>query len=70
MGTALENNPAEIHENLTDRPVGDPVTDTIAFWKRHAGFDMSPEDAREAIENLTGFFRLLDQWDRNTDLEN
>jgi hypothetical protein len=43
---------------------GDIIDRTIALWQKHAPHALHREDGREIIENMTGFFRLLDEWDR------
>ena len=40
----------------------DIISITKAFWLRKAGVTLSDEEAREAVENVSGFFRLLQQW--------
>lgn len=35
-----------------------------ATWQPHADRELSLEDAREIVDNLTDFFVLLDEWDR------
>ena len=35
-------------------------------WQRRAQRELSPEDLREITENVTGFFRLLDSWQRGS----
>ena len=42
----------------------DIISTTKAFWSRKAGVTLSDEEAREAVENLTGFFQLLGKWHR------
>ena len=37
---------------------------TCDFWQPRASRQLTDEDAREMAENLSGFFRLLDEWDR------
>ena len=37
---------------------------TIAFWQPRAGRSLNEEDARQILENLRGFFAVLDGWDR------
>ncbi len=39
------------------------LEETIAFWQPIAGRELSREDARQIRENLTGFFRVLMEWD-------
>lgn len=34
------------------------------MWQRRARRSLTAEDERQIRENLTGFFRLLDTWDR------
>jgi hypothetical protein len=35
---------------------------TIEFWQPSAHRNLTREDAREIVENMTGFFRVLRQW--------
>jgi hypothetical protein len=44
------------NDNLTDR--------TIALWKPRLRRDLSREDARQIVENVTGFFNILAKWSR------
>ena len=41
------------------RGLADPIEDAIAFWEPRLGRSISREEAREIIDNLTVFFRLL-----------
>jgi hypothetical protein len=43
----------------------DFVKTTTHTWKAHTLRDLTGEEARQAIENITGFFRTLEQWDSN-----
>ncbi len=43
---------------------GDFIDETVAFWQRRSKRQLTREDGREIIENLTGFFRVLQEWDR------
>lgn len=36
---------------------------TIAFWQPRTTRALTREDARQIIENTTGFFRVLAEWD-------
>ncbi len=38
------------------------LDETIDFWQPLVNRPLSREDARQIRENLTGFFRLLRQW--------
>ena len=42
------------HQGLLD--------DTIQFWQGHASCRVTQEDARQAIENVSGFFAMLERW--------
>jgi hypothetical protein len=44
-------------ENLIDR--------TIALWQPRLRRELSREDARQIVENVTGFFSLLSQWSKS-----
>lgn len=35
---------------------------TAAFWSNFSGKNMTNEDARQAVENISGFFRVLEDW--------
>jgi hypothetical protein len=40
---------------------------TISVWQRYSDRPLTEEDARQIIENMTGFFRTLADWE-NTEL--
>jgi hypothetical protein len=40
----------------------DLVGATIAIWEPRAARKLSREDARQIIENITGFFAILAEW--------
>lgn len=42
----------------------DFIEETRAFWQSRTDRVLTREDAREIIENMTGFFRVLLEWDR------
>lgn len=42
----------------------DFIQETIDFWEKRAGMKFTREDARQMIENVTGYFRILNEWDR------
>ena len=44
------------NDNLIDR--------TCEVWKPRLGRDLSSEDARQIVENVTGFFAILIEWSR------
>lgn len=43
---------------------GDLIDQTIALWQQRSPRELTREDGREIIENMTGFFRILQEWDR------
>jgi hypothetical protein len=44
----------KIQNQLIDR--------TLEFWQPRSSQTLTREDAREIIENVTGFFRVLQKW--------
>ncbi len=42
----------------------DVIEQTVEFWKKRTGRDITREDAREMIHNVSGFFQILAEWDR------
>ncbi len=44
-----------------DRP--DLIEQTLGVWQPLASRKLTREDGREIIENMTGFFKLLLEWD-------
>ena len=44
------------NDNMIDR--------TLGLWKPRLGRDLSREDARQIVENVTGFFAVLIEWSR------
>jgi hypothetical protein len=43
---------------------GDIIDRTTALWQLRTKRQLTREDGREIIENMTGFFRILQEWDR------
>jgi hypothetical protein len=43
---------------------GDFIDETLAIWQKRANRQLAREDGREIIENMSGFFRILQEWDR------
>jgi hypothetical protein len=48
--------PSAVNDNLIDR--------TIGLWQPRSRRDLSREDARQIVENITGFFSILHEWSR------
>lgn len=44
-------------------PSSEFLDETVAFWSPKYGREITREEAREIIENMTGFFLLLHEWD-------
>ena len=45
------------------KPANDNLIDrTIKTWQPHFDRDLSREDARQMVENVTGFFAILAEW--------
>ena len=42
----------------------DLIDRTRQVWRPRLGRDLSREDARQIVENVTGFFALLAEWSR------
>jgi hypothetical protein len=40
---------------------------TVEFWRERADRNLTVEDARAAIENVDGFFAVLNRWAAETD---
>jgi hypothetical protein len=49
---------------VPDGKAGDFIDETIAIWQKRTRRRLTREDGREIIENMTGFFRILQEWDR------
>ena len=45
------------------------IEKTVAFFERKFGTKMTAEQAREAVENVTGFIKVLQEWARNENVE-
>ena len=45
-------------------PKAQMITEAREFWERRAVRPLHNEDAREIVENVTGFFDLLYKWDK------
>jgi len=39
---------------------------TLDVWQPHSEKKLTEEDARQIIQNLTGFFETLARWDRES----
>ena len=43
---------------------GEFIDQTIAIWQKRTERKLAREDGREIIENITGFFSILQEWER------
>ena len=48
----------------------DILNQTIAFWSERSGQEFSQEDAREMVANVSGFFLVLAEWERQAAEDN
>ena len=47
----------------TSEPSNDNLIDrTIKTWQPHSDSNVSREDARQIVENVTGFFAIVAEW--------
>ncbi len=51
---------AENPANCVSQP--ETANHTIAFWQKKANRPLNTDDAREIVENVTGFFGVLAEW--------
>lgn len=66
---AMDDKPQRDRSRNSTRAVGtsecgDFIDQTIAIWQPLTKRQLTREDGREIIENMTGFFRILQEWDR------
>jgi hypothetical protein len=40
----------------------DTITHTMDFWQARSRRALNEEDARQMVENVAGFFRILSEW--------
>jgi hypothetical protein len=48
---------------VPDDANSDFIDQTTAIWQKHSRRQLNREDGREIIENMIGFFRVLQDWD-------
>jgi hypothetical protein len=49
---------------VASRSDGDLIDNALAVWQPRSKRQLTREDGREIIENMTGFFRILQEWDQ------
>jgi hypothetical protein len=47
-----------------DNNAGKQIARTREVWQQRIGRDLSDEDARQILQNVTGFFGVLAEWSR------
>ena len=47
-----------------DNDSGEQIARTRKVWQPRIGRDLTDEDARQIIHNVTGFFGVLTEWSR------
>ncbi|UEM16572.1 hypothetical protein J4G43_021570 [Bradyrhizobium barranii subsp. barranii] len=47
-----------------DNDAGKQIARTGQFWQPRLGRDLTDEDARQIMHNVTGFFGVLAEWSR------
>jgi hypothetical protein len=43
------------------------LEETVRFWQPRYSRRLTPEDARQIVENVTGFFSVLQRWSAAAD---
>ena len=47
------------------------IEQTKQYWQPYSKEELSDEDARQIIENMTGFFKVLKEWkEKENDRDN
>jgi len=54
----------EFFADAAHSQAGDLIDQTIAIWQPRTERRLTREDGREIIENITGFFTILQEWER------
>ena len=63
----VSSTPTDAQASATLPPADDDLLSrTIAMWQGRTKRTLSENDAREIISNVSGFFRVLAEWDRRT----
>ena len=50
--------------NAKSYPSADLIQHTIRVWEPRLGRRLTEEDARQILENVVGFFHVLEAWSR------
>lgn len=60
-GQSAESEPPTVSRPY---PSADLIQHTIRVWEPRLGRPLSEEDARQILENVVGFFRVLHSWEQ------
>jgi hypothetical protein len=55
----------KLSQAANDNRPNDLIRRTRRTWQPRLGRDLSCEDARQIVENVSGFFRVLADWSRS-----
>jgi hypothetical protein len=55
----------KLSQAANDNQRNDLIRRTRRTWQPRLGHDVSSEDARQIVENVSGFFRVLADWSRS-----
>jgi hypothetical protein len=61
---ARESECAECAAGAPPAETGDFIDQTIAVWQKRTERNLTREDGREIIENISGFFSILQEWEQ------
>jgi hypothetical protein len=50
---------------VNDNQKDESIARACRFWRPRLGCDLSGEDARQIVENVSGFFAVLADWSRS-----
>ncbi len=62
--SAIAPNKRDREPTAKNLHAGTFLDETIAIWQPRTSRRLTREDARQIIENMTGFFNVLREWDR------
>jgi hypothetical protein len=59
-----------LEQNASERDGRDFISETVAVWQKQTKRVLTREDGRQIAENMMGFFRVLQEWDRADRMKN
>jgi hypothetical protein len=60
--TSVDESRSESPSGGGETPADERTARTLELWSRRGARPLTEEDAREIAENMTGFFRVLLEW--------